>query len=156
MLTRRSLLALAVVPVAGAFLAPLAGIADDMAKMKIYTKDGVAIRGADPVAYFTQNAFVQGAATHALDWGGATWNFASADNKALFMADPKAYAPEFGGYCAYAASKGALADGDPEAWTIHNGKLYLNFSKNVRTIWLEDTDANIALAEANWPALSAQ
>ncbi|MEN8834194.1 MAG: YHS domain-containing (seleno)protein [Pacificibacter sp.] len=156
MITRRSLLALAVVPVAGALLAPFASVADEMAKMKVYTQDGVAIRGADPVAYFAQNAFVQGDASHALEWGGATWHFASAENKATFMADPKTYAPQFGGYCAYAASKGALADGDPEAWTIHNGKLYLNFSKNVRTIWLEDRDANIALAEANWPTLSMQ
>jgi YHS domain-containing protein len=156
MITRRSLLALAVLPVASAVLAPLAGFADDMAKMKIYTKNGVAIRGADPVAYFTENAYVQGDAAHAAEWAGATWHFSSAENKDKFVADPTAYAPEFGGYCAYAAAKGGLADGDPEAWTIHNGKLYLNFNKTVRTIWLEDTDANIALAEANWPELSKQ
>lgn len=156
MLTRRSVLALCLTPMAGAILTPFASVADDMAKMKIYTKDGLAIRGADPVAYFTQNAFVQGDAAHALEWGGATWHFASAENKSTFKADPTAYAPQFGGYCAYAASKGALAEGDPDAWTIHNGKLYLNFSKNVRSIWREDIDANIALAEANWPTLSAQ
>lgn len=156
MITRRSLLALVAVPVAGAVLAPIAGFAADTKSMKIYTKDGVAIRGADPVAYFTESAYVQGNAAYAAEWAGETWHFSSAENKAKFVADPAAYAPEFGGYCAYAAAKGGLADGDPEAWTIHNGKLYLNFNKTVRKIWLEDTDANIVLAEANWPELSKQ
>lgn len=156
MITRRSLLALAIAPAVGSVLAPLASFAADTASMKIYTKDGVAIRGADPVAYFTENAYVQGDAAHAAEWAGEVWHFSSAENKDKFVANPTAYAPEFGGYCAYAAAKGGLADGDPEAWTIHNGKLYLNFNKTVRTIWLEDTDANIALAEANWPELSKQ
>ncbi|SEK61886.1 YHS domain-containing (seleno)protein [Pacificibacter marinus] len=154
MISRRSILAFGLAPLTGLVLSPLAGIAQDMVKMTIHTKDGLAIGGTDPVAYFTQSAPVQGDPAYAFEWGGETWHFASSENKAAFMADPKAYAPQFGGYCAYAASKGALAPGDPEAWTIHDGKLYLNFSLNVRTIWLEDMEANIALAEANWPSLS--
>jgi YHS domain-containing protein len=123
---------------------------------KIHTKNGLAIGGYDPVAYFTQNAAVKGKSSYALSWGGETWHFASAANKSKFEANAKAYAPQFGGYCAYAASKGALADGDPEAWTVHKGKLYLNFNKNVRSIWKQDIDANIALANKNWPSLSAK
>ncbi|MCP5373142.1 MAG: YHS domain-containing protein [Hyphomicrobiales bacterium] len=114
---------------------------------------GAAIQGADPVAYFTQGKAVQGSKDHTLQWRGATWRFASAGNLALFKADPERYAPQFGGYCAFAVSKGATAEIDPKAWSIVNGKLYLNYSPGVRDTWARDVDGNIAKAEANWPAL---
>ena len=123
------------------------------ASPEIFAVDGVAIRGTDPVAYFTQGEPVAGTAEHAVMWKGATWHFASAENMALFEADPEAYAPQYGGYCAYAASKGGIATSVPEAWTIHEGKLYLNFSLRVRGFWAEDIPGNIALADANWPSI---
>ena len=123
------------------------------ASPEIFAVDGVAIRGTDPVAYFTQGEPVAGTAEQAVMWKGATWHFASAENMALFEADPEAYAPQYGGYCAYAASKGGIATSVPEAWTIHEGKLYLNFSLRVRGFWAEDIPGNIALADANWPSI---
>ncbi len=69
------------------------------------------------------------------------------------MGNPEAYAPQYGGYCAYALSQGALASSVPEAWTIHEGKLYLNYSVNVRQIWSQDIPENIARADAQWPAI---
>lgn len=147
MLTRRLLLtSLAAAPAAALFTRPAMA-----AEPSVFSHRGVAIRGADPVAFFTQMEPVEGSADHAVMWEGATWHFASAENMEMFMADPEAYAPQYGGYCAYAMSKGYVATSVPEAWTIHEGKLYLNYSVNVRQVWLEDVPGNIALADANWP-----
>ena len=114
---------------------------------------GRAIRGTDPVAYFTEGRAVPGDPDIAHEWSGATWRFASEENRARFIADPAAYAPQFGGYCSWAVSKGYTASTDPEAWTIVDGKLYLNYSKDVQKQWLADRDAAIARAEANWPGV---
>ena len=84
-------------------------------------------------------------------WKGAIWQFASAPNMAAFEADPMGYAPQYGGYCAYAVSRGYTASTDPEAWTLHAGKLYLNYSISVRAQWRPEIAENIALADANWP-----
>ena len=108
----------------------------------IFAVDGLAIRGTDPVAYFTDAMPVAGSPDHTL-----------VANRAAFEADPTAYAPQYGGYCAYAASKGAVATTVPEAWTVHEGKLYLNYSTSVRGIWSQDVAGNIALADANWPSI---
>lgn len=118
-----------------------------------FNVDGMAIRGYDPVGYFTMSKPVKGDAAYTSDYNGATWAFSSADNKAMFDSNPEQYAPKYGGYCAYAVSKGATASTDPEAWTIHNGALYLNYSLNVRTIWSEDKDGNISKADKNWPGV---
>lgn len=117
----------------------------------VYTESGIAIDGTDAVAYFTEGKPVAGSEAHALDWNGSRWLFSSADNKAAFEADPEAYAPKYGGYCAYAMSKGYVAPTVPEAWSIVDGKLYLNYSKQVRTLWSKDIPGHIASADANWP-----
>ena len=114
---------------------------------------GVAIKGTDAVAYFTKGRAVEGTATHQFKWKGATWRFASAGNRDLFAGDPQRYAPQFGGYCAWAVSRGYTADIDPEAWKIVDGKLYLNYSKSVQAQWLEDMAGNIRKARENWPRL---
>ncbi len=124
-------------------------------KSKVFIHNGLAIRGTDPVAYFTAGAATAGSDAHQSEWGGATWQFASAENKALFDADPEAYAPKYGGYCAFAVSKGSTASTDPEAWTIVDNRLYLNYSLNVREVWSEDIPGNIAKADANWPGVLA-
>lgn len=123
------------------------------AKDQTFNTDGMAIRGYDPVAYFTMSKPVKGDASLSSEYNGANWAFSSAENKALFDADPAKYAPKYGGYCAYAVSKGATAPTDPDAWTIHNGALYLNYSVNVRSIWSEDKDGNISKADKNWPGV---
>ncbi len=118
-----------------------------------FAEDGVAINGYDPVAYFMQSEPVEGMAEFGFDWNGATWRFASAANRAAFATDPAAYAPRYGGYCAYAVSQGYTATTDPDAWTVHDGKLYLNYSRRVRRIWLRDIPGHVAAADANWPGV---
>lgn len=121
-----------------------------------FENDQLAIGGYDPVAYFTEAEAVPGEAEHALDWAGSTWHFSSADHRDRFAADPERYAPQYGGHCAYAAGKGYIASIDPEAWTVHNDRLYLNYSKGVRRQWQADRDALIESADVNWPQLKEQ
>ena len=116
---------------------------------------GVAIKGADPVAYFTEGRPAKGTAAHSTAWKGATWRFASAANRAAFEADPDRYAPQYGGYCAWAVSQGYTAPIDPEAWKIVGGKLYLNYSKGVQQRWSRDIPGLVAKADGNWPDLRA-
>ena len=116
---------------------------------------GTAIEGTDAVAYFTQGKPVEGSSDFTAHWKGAKWRFASAGNRDLFKADPEKYAPQFGGYCAFAVSRGYTASIDPKAWSIVNGKLYLNYSLGVRAQWNEDVPGNIRLGEKNWPKLRA-
>ena len=117
---------------------------------------GVAIEGTDPVAYFTQNMPLEGKREFSVDWKGATWRFASAANRDAFKGDPERYAPQYGGYCAWAVSQGYTASIDPEAWKIVDGKLYLNYSKSVQSQWAADVPGNIAKADQNWPAIRAK
>ena len=119
----------------------------------VFATDEGAIRGYDPVAYFTVGAATRGSDQFSAEWQGSTFRFANADNLAAFKADPAAYAPQYGGYCAYALSKGAIAGTVPEAWSIVDGKLYLNYSTSVRQRWKQDIPGNIRAANANWPAV---
>ena len=145
--TRRALiLAALVIPVVGTILRPAVA-----AEPEVFSLGGVAISGYDAVTYFTEGKPVPGDAEHALMWHGATWYFASAATMEAFEMNPDAYAPQYGGYCAYAMSKGAVAPTVPEAFTVHDGKLYLNFSTEVRTIWSNDIPGNVGLADGHWP-----
>ncbi|UXX82693.1 YHS domain-containing (seleno)protein [Roseovarius pelagicus] len=150
MLTRRFLLATAASLPLGIVLPLLPAFAG---KDRYFTHDGAAIGGYDPVAYFTQMKPVKGDTAHALSWDGAEWHFASAANKAMFEENPEKYAPQYGGYCAYAVSKGYTAKTEPDAWTVHDGRLYLNYDKSVRRIWERDTSGYISRANENWPAV---
>ncbi len=114
-------------------------------------RTGVAIHGYDPVAYFTEGAPQKGDPAHSYEWKGATWHFASAENRDAFAANPEKYAPKYGGYCAYAVARGKAVPADPDVWTIVEGELYLNLSPNVRKVWQEDMSANITAANNNWP-----
>jgi len=116
-------------------------------------KERAAIRGYDPVAYFTQNKPVKGNAEHSLEYLGATWLFSTAEHKALFQANPEKYAPQYGGYCAYAVARKSTASIKPQYFTIHKDKLYLNYSKSVNVKWVKDKDGYIDDADSNWPAL---
>ena len=115
------------------------------------TGESLAIRGYDPVAYFTESAPVEGSSTYEYEWNGAIWRFSSAANKELFANNPDAYAPQYGGYCAKALSEGNMASTVPEAWEIVDGKLYLNYSLDVQQQWQEDIPGNITKADAKWP-----
>ena len=123
-----------------------------------YARKGVAIRGADPVAYFTlaegADAAIGDSAITA-SYGGTTWRFVSTANRDAFVADPERYLPQYGGYCAYAVASGYTAKIDPDAWHITDGKLYLNYSKRIGRRWLRDRDSYISSADANWPDVLA-
>jgi YHS domain-containing protein len=111
---------------------------------------GVAIKGYDPVAYFTVSKPVKGESDFAYEWNGATWRFASTAHRDAFKTEPEKYAPQFGGYCAWAVSQGDTAGIDPGAWKIVNGKLYLNYSLEIQKKWESDVPGNISKAEVNW------
>ncbi len=119
----------------------------------VFNTDGKAIRGYDPVAYFTQEKAVAGSPSHSFDYQGATWQFSSSENKEMFAANPEKYAPAYGGYCAWAVANNYTATIDPKAWSIRDGKLYLNYSKVVRARWALDKNGNIEAADQNWPGL---
>lgn len=119
----------------------------------IYSEGGIALGGTDPVAYFTEGRPVSGSAEHEVVWGGATWRFATAEHRAAFEANPDAYAPQYGGWCAWAVAEGYTASTVQNAWRIVDGKLYLNFSRGVQRRWERDIPGNILRADANWPAV---
>ena len=134
MLTRRSTLALMMAAPVALALSPRAFAQTD----EIYNDQGVAVDGTDMVAYFTESRPVAGDASITHNWKGVTWQFASTENRDLFAANPQAYAPQYGGYCAFAVSEGYIAPTVPQAWTIYEGKLYLNFSCRIRRRWERD------------------
>jgi YHS domain len=113
--------------------------------------DGVALKGYDVVAYFTESKPVMGTKEFQHEWNGAKWQFASAANRDLFAADPGRYAPQYGGYCAFGVSEGHKAKVDPNIWKIVNGKLYLNYDAGVGNQWQKDIPGRIAKADKNWP-----
>ena len=125
----------------------------------IFTRKEAAIRGYDPVAYFSLAEDGRGVLgdpqiTH--DYMGATWRFSTEENRDLFAANPAEFAPQYGGYCAFAVSHGFTKPTNPHAWSVVDDKLYLNLSKGVRKKWRKDRDAAIARADTNWPtALTA-
>ncbi|WP_299405585.1 YHS domain-containing (seleno)protein [Acaryochloris sp. IP29b_bin.148] len=122
----------------------------------IFSEDGIAIRGTDPVAYFTEGRPVQGVKDYAYEWQGVTWLFANAKHRDLFVSNPEAYAPQYGGFCAYGVSQGTLVSIVPEAWAIVDGKLYLNFSADVQQLWQENIPGYISQADQAWPKLVSQ
>ncbi|MCF6271976.1 MAG: YHS domain protein [Rhodobacteraceae bacterium] len=124
------------------------------ARPQIFTNaDGAAAGGYDVTSYFTAGQPMPGQTGFSADWMGAIWLFTSSRNRNMFAASPKAYAPQYGGHCAYAASKNALASAVPEAWTIVDNKLYLNFNLGVRSRWRQNITGNIELADGFWPGL---
>ncbi|MEI2677739.1 MAG: YHS domain-containing (seleno)protein [Burkholderiaceae bacterium] len=114
---------------------------------------GIGLRGYDPVAYFTVGAPTLGNGAFTAKHNGVTFQFASAANHAAFQADPAKYAPQFGGFCAMGVALEKKLDGDPDAWHIADGKLYLNVNKDVQKKWLQDVSGNNKKAEQIWPSI---
>ncbi len=115
--------------------------------------DGVAIHGYDPVAYFTANEPVQGDAALSTTHEGAVYHFSNEANREAFLADPTAYVPQYGGFCAYGLTVSRKFDTDPTAWHIEDGKLYLNLNHKVQSIWREDIAGYVDTADGNWPGV---
>ena len=149
--TRLLLATLAVAGFAATAMAPLS--AQTSAIPAVYTGivKGVAVGGYDAVAYFTEQKPVPGKADITLTHDGAIWRFATSANRDAFKADPAKYAPQYGGHCAWAVASGYTAKGDPQAWTVAGGKLYLNYNKSVQKDWEKNIPANVAKGDANWP-----
>lgn len=116
----------------------------------------LAVDGYDPVAYFTEGKPVEGKKEFTYDWSGAKWRFASAANRDKFVSEPAKYAPQYGGYCAWAVANNYTADADPQAWAVVDGKLYLNYDKKVQAKWQQDVPGNIAKGDKNWPKLQGE
>ncbi|GAB5520059.1 MAG: YHS domain-containing (seleno)protein [Rhodothermales bacterium] len=113
----------------------------------------IALRGYDPVAYFTQQSATPGDSTLTHTWNGATWQFSTSEHRDQFIASPEQFAPQFGGYCAWAISQNYTADADPEAWAIVDGQLFLNYNKAVQKRWSIERAENIRTGRTNWPTL---
>lgn len=133
----------------------LAAVPASAREAEVYTGtfSSLAVGGYDTVAYFKAGKPVKGTAQFETVYKGATWRFASAENLAAFKANPTAYAPQYGGYCAWAVSQNYTASGDPNYWKIVSGKLYLNYDKSVQATWEKDIPGFIAKADKNWPAV---
>lgn len=126
-------------------------------KAPVFATDGVAIRGYDPVAYFTESAPVEGSTAHESTWQGVTWRFASAENKTQFDSDPERFAPQYGGFCAWAvAEKSTLFSTQPQNWSIVDDKLYLNYNDGVQATWETDPAGFITQGDMNWPQIMAE
>ncbi len=130
----------------------LAGSALAAPPQLLVDSDGVAANGYDVVAYFDGEA-VRGIPDFSIEYRGATWYFESPDNAARFRNHPERFEPRFGGYCAYGVSQGYLVGTDPEAWSVIDGALYLNYNPSIRTRWLSNVNGYIATAERHWPRL---
>lgn len=129
-------------------LSSLANAADIDANADL---NDLAIKGYDPVSYFVDNKPMMGSNDYTATYKNAIYQFASAEHRDTFRANPEKYAPQFGGFCAFGVTKERKFDTDPTAWRISDGKLYLNLNKNVQKLWQKDVSGNIAAADAIWP-----
>ncbi|MES0824668.1 YHS domain-containing (seleno)protein [Ruegeria sp. SCP11] len=146
MLTRRFLL--------GAMVASFITPAVKAQEMPVYfATDGAAMAGYDVVSYFDGESPVRGQPEYSVVWKGAEWHFASAENRDAFERDPRSFAPQFGGYCAYAMAQGVLISTDPLAWQVVDGRLYLTHSLEIEEMWREASAEYIRMAEAHWPVI---
>lgn len=117
----------------------------------VNSEHGLAVKGYDPVSYFTTGKPAPGLAQFATTYKGATYRFASAENRDRFVTAPEKFLPQYGGYCAYAIALNQIADIDPDEWAIVDNKLYLNNNFISQTLWSFDKSGNIARGNHNWP-----
>lgn len=136
-------------------LASTLSLSQAWAKDKIYKSflSSSAVGGYDAVAYFTEGKPVKGKSDFKTSYMGADWLFSSRENLAAFKSNPEKYAPQFGGYCAWAVSQGYTAKGDPNYWSIVNDRLYLNYNAEIQNRWDKNKQNFIAQANKNWPSV---
>ncbi|MBY8976011.1 YHS domain-containing protein [Rhodobacteraceae bacterium NNCM2] len=128
--------------------------AAELRKPEIYADfQGHALKGYDTVAYFTEGKPVKGSKAHSFEWKGATWLFSSAEHRDMFAANPEQYAPQFGGYCAYAITHDRTAPIDPTVFAIVDGKLYMNLNASVKEKWDAKQPQMIARGNEKWPGV---
>lgn len=147
--TRVRVAAAAAASILALFSAAQTGAAEEFVNTGYF--GNVAIKGYDPVAYFTENQALKGSKEFSHDWLGATWHFASAENRDLFIAEPIKYAPQYGGHCADGVSFGTITTNiDPEAWRIIEGKLYLSYDPGAAD-GLETNPTKVVSSQQYWP-----
>ncbi len=148
-------IAIAVAATFSAALVPATSFAYDENAASAVNVDakGIGMRGYDPVAYFNLGAPTPGNSAFTAKHNGVIFQFASEANRNAFQVDPAKYAPQFGGFCAMGVVLAKKLDGDPNAWHIADGKLYLNVNKDVQKKWLQDVSGNNKKAEQIWPTI---
>jgi YHS domain-containing protein len=123
---------------------------------EVFAPGNKAINGYDPVAFFVESRPVKGNDQFTYDWKNVTWSFSDQEHLNLFKAAPEKYAPQYGGYCAYGTAQGHKAPTEPGTWTILDGKLYFNYSDDVKREWSKNREAFILKADTNWPTVKLQ
>jgi len=119
----------------------------------IDARAGEGLEGYDVVAYFTDRQPVKGSDAYTSVWHSVTWKFASAEHRDAFVADPMHYAPQYGGYCAYAVSQGTTAHGDPNQWAIVDQRLFVNNNLLAKKLWEANRSRNVRVGDVNWPLI---
>jgi YHS domain-containing protein len=122
-------------------------------RAEIFSPNGKAIKGYDPVSFFLEGKALKGTDTLAYTYKDAKWLFSSRQNMEAFKANPDHYVPQYGGYCAFGTADGHKAPTETDTWTIINGKLYFNYNQQVKTLWMEDTSGMIRKADTQWPLI---
>lgn len=145
----KALAAATLIAIGGVSATPAMAIAAPEVYLPPFSK--VALSGYDPVSYFVGGTPRKGDPRFSMTFKGVDYRFASAENLARFRSNPQAFLPQYGGYCAWAVAGGYTAKGDPLAWKIVGGKLYLNYDQNVQKRWAKDIPGNIAKGDKNWP-----
>jgi YHS domain-containing protein len=137
--------------------APAARAYDDTSTAAVNVDaQGIGLHGYDPVAYFSDQAPAEGLPDWQANYDGVRYRFASQAHLKQFQANPAAYAPQFGGFCAMGVALGKKLDGDPLAWKVVDNKLYLNVNKEVQKKWLEDVPGHLRSARETWPAIAGK
>lgn len=116
-------------------------------------EEGIALRGYDPVAYFTEGEPVKGQKNYSFVWNDATWYFATAENRDLFSQEPEKYEPANGGYCTFGIVLRKKFDGDPQVWSVIKSRLYVFLNEDVQQKFLQDSTGNLQKVSANWPTI---
>ncbi len=116
-------------------------------------EQGRALRGYDPVAYFSDGKAIPGRTELSLSWNNSQWLFSSPENRDKFVNDPKKYAPANGGYCTFGVVLRKKLDGDPEVWSLLNGYLYIFLNEDVKDKFFQDEGGNLRKVIQNWPLI---
>lgn len=134
----------------------LVGVVSYAQNSEIFNNKKGAINGYDAVAYFKESKPIKGDSQFNYQWKDANWYFSSKENLETFKENPEKYVPQYGGYCAYGTSEGHKAPTQPDAWTIVDGKLYLNYNKAVEVLWNKNQSELIKKADTNWDGVKGK
>jgi YHS domain-containing protein len=136
-----------------AFVIAAAAVVFSASMPSTATEQALGIKGYDPVAYFTEKRATLGDPQYQHEWDGALYRFASARHLEMFKADPDRYLPQYNNWCAASVAKGVKVEGNPEYWTVVDGRLYL-FGAAIGPGLMAADPAMTRRADGNWPKVS--